>query len=119
MPFSGMAQLPSMLTKGFFARILANVFIWEFLIVPGVFIVLFNDWAIGLSSSVLVFGIALAQLFTKIIALQWIFAFIISGLLFAVSILLAVPNLTPPQLRQVTSDARGNTAERAPLLDPA
>lgn len=103
---------------GILARILANVFIWEFLLVPGLFLILFNDWAIGFSSSVLVFGIGIAQLFTKLIAVQWIFAFVISGLLFLLSVLIAVPTITPSQLKQAREEARGASAERAPLLDP-
>lgn len=105
--------------KGFVARIFANIFIWEFLVVPAVFLVLYNDWAIGLSTAVLVFGIGLSQFFTKLIALQWIFAFVISGLLVVLSILFAFPALTPPQLRKLHEDNRTFTSERAPLLDPS
>lgn len=64
-----------------FGRILANVFIWDFLLVPGVFLLLFNDWAIGFSNAYLMFALAFGQLATKVFALQWIFAFIIAGIL--------------------------------------
>ncbi|VVT45519.1 uncharacterized protein SAPINGB_P000777 [Magnusiomyces paraingens] len=103
--------------RGFFSRIVANIFIWEFLLVPGLFIILFNDWAIGFSSAALVFGIGIAQLFTKIIALQWIFAFIIAGLLFLLSTIIAIPKLTPAAITKLREDTRGN-GERAPLLEP-
>lgn len=103
--------------RGFFSRIVANMFIWEFLVVPGLFLILFKDWAIGFSSSFLVFGIGIAQLFTKLIALQWIFAFTISGALFFLSILIAIPHLTPNTLNQIRVEARGGSSERAPLLE--
>lgn len=77
-------------SSGFFARILANIFIWNFLAVPLLFLVFYNDYAIGFSSSVLLFGLGLGQLFTKAFALQWIFAFTISGLLFFFSIITAL-----------------------------
>lgn len=62
-------------------RIVANVFIWDFLLVPGLFLLIFNDWAIGFSSSYLMFALAFGQLATKVFALQWIFAFVIAGIL--------------------------------------
>lgn len=71
-------------------RIIANVLIWDFLIIPGFFLAVFNDWGVGFSSTLLVFGLALGQLFTKVIAFQWIFAFVISGLLLVLSIVTAV-----------------------------
>lgn len=75
--------------KHFIGRVIANVTIWMFLFVPGFFVVAFNDWAVGLSSSALVFSLGLGQMFTKIFALQWIFAFIISALLLVASVLAA------------------------------
>lgn len=62
-------------------RIVANVFIWDFLLVPGLFLLIFNDWAIGFSTSYLIFALAFGQLATKVFALQWIFAFVIAGIL--------------------------------------
>lgn len=75
--------------KHLIGRIIANVTIWLFLFVPGFFVVAFNDWGVGLSSSALVFSLGVGQLFTKAFALQWIFAFVISGLLLIVSLIAA------------------------------
>lgn len=91
-----------------FGRIVANVLIWDFLLIPGAFIVLFDDWGVGLSSSVLTFGLGWGQLFTKAFALQWIFAFIISGILFLSSVAVAF-----------RGSLRTETAETAPLLSEA
>lgn len=38
-------------------------------------------------------ALALGQFFTKVIALQWIFAFIIMSLLFIVSVLIGIPGI--------------------------
>lgn len=89
-------------------RIFANILIWLFLLVPGFFLVVFNDYGIGISSSWLMFGLGLGQLFTKTFALQWIFAFVISGLLFIGSVVGAVTG-------SVTS--RETTNETAPLMN--
>lgn len=71
--------------SGLAARILANIFIWNFLFVPLLFVVFYKDWAVGLSLSVLMFGLGLGQLLTKVFALQWIFAFVIAALLLVFS----------------------------------
>lgn len=77
-------------------RILANIFIWDFLLIGLGFLYFFNDVTMGLSLAFLVLGMALNQLFLKFIALQWIFGFVISGLLFLFSLLTLFfkPNLT-------------------------
>lgn len=62
-------------------RVLANITIWDFFIIPAIFILLLDDYLVGVDTSVLVFGIALKQLFHKVFALQWIFAFVIFALL--------------------------------------
>ncbi|EMG49512.1 hypothetical protein SBY92_001293 [Candida maltosa Xu316] len=88
-----------------FGRILANIFIWDFLLVPGVFLLLFNDWAIGFSSAYLMFALAFGQLATKVFALQWIFAFVIAGILTVWSF-----------IAMVAGGVRNAGEERAPLL---
>lgn len=90
------------------ARIIANIFIWNFVLVPTFFLAIYRDWSIGLSSSVLVFGIGLAQLFTHVFALQWIFAFVISGLLFLASIAVLSANLNGDKI---------SDGEQAPLIN--
>ncbi|CDK25317.1 unnamed protein product [Kuraishia capsulata CBS 1993] len=94
---------------GLAARILANVLIWDFLLVPFMYLAFYGDWAIGFSSAFLTLGIGLGQFFTKAIALQWIFAFIIAGLVFIASALVAVGSTLTPNARQSSS-------EQAPLL---
>lgn len=69
----------------FVGRIISNVLIWDFLLVPGFYLVVYNDWGVGLSSAWITFAIGLCQFLTKVFALQWIFAFIIAGLLLVAS----------------------------------
>lgn len=72
--------------KNLFARIIANIMIWNMLFIPLMYVSLDSDWMMGLAGSYLLFAIGLGQLFTKLFALQWIFAFIISGLLLVASL---------------------------------
>lgn len=90
-------------------RIVANVLVWLLFFIPASFVVVFNDWGIGITSSVLTFGLGLGQLFTKAFALQWIFGFIISGLLFVLTVIVASGWAIR---RGVTS-----SSESAPLLE--
>lgn len=93
-----------------FGRIIANVLIWDFLLVPLVFIILFNDWGVGLSSTLLMFGLGLGQLLVKVFALQWIFAFVISGILFLFSVIaMATTSFVIVEIE----------TEQAPLIEPA
>ncbi|CUM68032.1 uncharacterized protein PRCAT00005747001 [Priceomyces carsonii] len=94
----------------FVGRVVSNVLIWDFLLVPGFFVLIYNDWGVGLTSSILVFGLALGQLFTKVFALQWIFAFVIAGLLFVFSLVSAVSGSAYAR-RGVTD------VESAPLIE--
>lgn len=86
-------------------RILANVFIWNFLLVPGFFLLVFNDWATGLGFSYLLFALAIGQLENKVFALQWIFAFTIAGTLLVWSVVAAI-----------VGGIRLTAGENAPLL---
>lgn len=74
----------------FFGRVVCNILIWWLLLIPEFFVLIFGDWGLGLAASGLIFGLGLAQLFTKVFALQWIFAFIISGILFASTVVVAI-----------------------------
>lgn len=94
-----------------FARLLSNFLIWDFLIVPFMFLALYKDWGIGLTSSFLTWGIGVAQFFTKVVALQWVFAFIIASLTFLMSLAVLVPRWTP---EAIENESSGN--ETAPLL---
>ncbi|CAK7892517.1 hypothetical protein CAAN1_01S10440 [[Candida] anglica] len=94
----------------FVGRVVANVLIWDFLLVPGFFLFIFNDYGVGFSSTILAFGLGLGQLFTKAFALQWIFAFTIAGLLFVLSTIAAVTG-------GLHTQTRSTDAEAAPLLE--
>jgi hypothetical protein len=72
----------------------------------------------GFALSVLTASIGVKQFFIKIIAFQWIFAFVIMGVLFLATLVIAVPGIFGKEI----SSRRGGQAapadqERAPLLD--
>ncbi|CCH43569.1 putative membrane protein [Wickerhamomyces ciferrii] len=94
------------------ARIVANVFIWDFLLVPSFALIIYRDWAIGLSSAALQLALGLGQLFTKVFALQWIFAFIIAGLLFLFSVA-----VLSAELKEGDRTDNSTDAENAPLVN--
>lgn len=98
---------------GLAARIVANILIWDLLLVPALFMVLFRDYAIGFATSYIMFGLGVGQLFTKVIALQWIFAFTIAGILFVGAVAVA---LTPRPATAVDVEEAPRSDERAPLL---
>lgn len=97
--------------KSLLPRLLANILIWEFFLVPNSLLLLYSDWSIGLATSFLMLGVGFSQMFTKLIALQWIFAFIISGLDFTLSILTMFGAAVSEV--QVTDSTN---SEQAPLL---
>lgn len=99
--------------RGVTARIIANFFIWEFLAAIGLLLLLSGDYILGLASAYLVFAIGVGQLFTKVFALQWIFAFIIASCLFVLSIMVAA---LMPQEHNVDPPRAGTNSEVAPLL---
>lgn len=63
-------------------------------------------------------GLAIGQLATRVVALQWIFAFVIAGCLFILSLIIAAPRLFG-QDRSVRQEGAivSEDRERAPLLD--
>jgi hypothetical protein len=103
--WNGAAMVGSQSLAG---RIVANVFIWNFMLVPTFFLAIYRDWSVGFSSSVLMLALGVGQLLTKVFALQWIFAFVISGYLFLASAAVLGSNLTVVK----TTDA-----ENAPLIN--
>jgi hypothetical protein len=96
------------------ARILANVVIWTWLIYGGFYLVVFKDWMLGFSLSVLTAALGVAQFLTVIVAIQWIFAFTIMAVLFIFSVIIAFPDATGINVGRghVVSEDR----EREPLL---
>lgn len=101
--------------KGFVARLLANLLIWDFLLVPVLFLMLYKDWGVGFSSAFLTWGLGVGQFFTKVIALQWGFAFAIAAIVTVLSVLVAVPSLTPARVELTPQQVQG-AGETAPLL---
>lgn len=87
-------------------RILANIAIWGIVPFAGTFLFGYSDWTVGLATAYLTLGLALGQMWIKAFALQWIFAFVIFGL-----VTLSTLSLGFPAVR-----ARTASGERAPLL---
>jgi len=92
-------------------RILANIFIWSILVYGGFFLVVFKDYTMGFSLSVLMAAIGVGQFFTKVVALQWIFAFTVMGVMFVSTLGVWVPTVSGRFKRAPPPDQ-----ERAPLL---
>lgn len=97
------------------ARIFANIFIWSILAFGMFFIVVYKDYTMGFSLSVLAASIGVAQFTRQIVALQWIFAFVIMAVLFIMTVVVAVPAWTGRDYRW--RKAAEPDAERAPLLN--
>jgi len=98
------------------ARIVANVFIWGWAAFAGFFLLAFRDWTVGLSVSVLTASLGVAQFLTHVVALQWIFAFSIMGLVFLASVGVIVKNPQGPAGHTAPAIAPTDDREREPLL---
>ncbi|KAG9965161.1 DUF1774-domain-containing protein, partial [Aureobasidium melanogenum] len=88
------------------ARILANVMIWSIMGYGFFFLVAYKDYTMALGVS---------QFLTHVIAFQWIFAFVIMGVLFILSVLVSFPGIIgqdPFKRGAVVGEDR----ERQPLL---
>lgn len=94
------------------ARIFGNIFIWAILVYGLFFIVYYKDYTMGFNLSVLSAAIGVSQFFRQVIALQWIFAFIIMAILFVATIVVAVPAATG----RGAKFGSAQDTERAPLL---
>lgn len=92
-------------------RVLANIAIWGIVGFAGFFLFAFNDFYVGFATSFLAAGLGVEQFFTKVIALQWPFAFAVMSICFIGSLLVAIPGILGRNERQV--------GERAPLLENA
>lgn len=86
-------------------RVLANVAIWGIVPFAGTFLFAYEDWTVGLAIAYLTAGLGVGQLFMKMFALQWIFAFTIMSI-----VVLGTLSLIAPM------GGTTNTGERAPLL---
>ena len=119
--------------KGGAARILANVAIWAIFVYGMSFLTTYRvsqigsnpitthtpqDYTMGFALSVLSASLGVQQFLIKAIALQWIFAFVIMGVLFVASLAIAVPGIFGQQVRFRSQEEPAPTdQERAPLLD--
>ncbi|KAL7266876.1 hypothetical protein RUND412_010558 [Rhizina undulata] len=97
-------------------RILANVAIWGILVYALFFLLAFKDYHVGFATAFLTAGLGVGQFFTKVIALQWIFAFTIMAVVFFVTLVVAIPGIIIATTR---ASATGDSRERAPLLEDA
>lgn len=93
-------------TQALPCRILANIAVWGIVPFTGTFLFGYSDWTVGLATSYLTLGLALGQMWEKLFAFQWIFAFVIFGL-----VTLSTLSLGFPAVRTRTA-----SGERAPLL---
>ncbi|CAK7222546.1 hypothetical protein SBRCBS47491_004900 [Sporothrix bragantina] len=94
-------------------RVLANVFVWAILAYGLFYISVYADYTMGFALSVLAAALGTGQFLRQIIALQWIFAFIVMSVLFLATVAVAVPAWSGRQSVIVIS----RDSERAPLLD--
>ncbi|EFY99070.1 DUF1774 domain protein [Metarhizium robertsii] len=98
------------------ARVFGNIFIWAILAYGGFFIVAYKDYTMGFWLSLLAAAIGVAQFERQIIALQWIFAFVIMAVLFLATVTVAVPAWTGRDYLWRREAQPAGEAERAPLL---
>lgn len=91
-------------------RILANVTIWGIAAFAGFFLLGFNDFYVGFATTFLAAGLGVGQFFTKVVALQWPFAFSVMAISFVGSVAVA--------LGVIGRDTQ-QVGERAPLLGEA
>lgn len=100
------------------ARILANIAIWGILVYGLFFLVAYKDYTMGFALSILTASIGVGQFFTKVIAFQWIFAFVIMAVLFLATLAIAVPGIFGKEFSFRREGAVVPAdQERAPLLE--
>jgi len=94
-------------------RILANIAIWSIPLYAGTFLLVFKDYYVGFATAFLAAGLGVGQFFTKVVALQWPFAFAVMAIVFVFSLVVAIPGILG---RDSGAEASGRSGERAPLL---
>ncbi|RDA95142.1 hypothetical protein CP533_1821 [Ophiocordyceps camponoti-saundersi (nom. inval.)] len=97
------------------ARVFGNIFIWSLLGYGSFFIIAYKDYTMGFALSVLAAAIGVAQFERQVVALQWIFAFIIMALLFIMTLVIALPTWAGRDLKWRRTSQTDQ--ERAPLLE--
>lgn len=100
--------------KALVARVFGNVLVWSIL-AYGLFVVAYKDYTMGFALSVLTATLGVAQFERQVVALQWIFAFVIMAVLFVATLVIALPAWTGRDLRWRRIPAADE--ERAPLLN--
>lgn len=98
--------------RNLFPRLVCNLLIWDFLCVPGFFLLAYGDYSIGFAGSWIALALGLGQLLVKVFGLQWIFALIIAAILAFVSFLCLFISPAQIEIREVPDNA-----EHAPLLE--
>ncbi|MCJ1409647.1 hypothetical protein MMC19_003729 [Ptychographa xylographoides] len=102
------------------ARILANIAVWGILGYGLFFLAAFKDYTMGFELSVLAASLGVHQFFIKAIAFQWIFAFVIMGVLFMATLAIAIPGFFGKELSfRREGDIVDADRERQPLLNDA
>jgi Fungal protein of unknown function (DUF1774) len=71
----------------------------------------------GFALSILTAALGVSQFLLKFIALQWIFAFVIMGVLFLCTLVVAIPGIFGKDLTFRREGAASDDRERAPLLE--
>lgn len=99
------------------ARVFANIAVWSFLVFGGFYLTVFKDYTLGFSMSYLSAGLGVYQFKEKVIAFQWIFAFVIMAVLFLSTVVIGVPTLFGRAGVEARAPAGAEDRERQPLLD--
>jgi len=100
------------------ARIVANIFIWTWLGYGIFFLWTFKDYTIGFELVILSIDLAVSQMGTKLFALQWIFAWVIAGVLLLLTLAIAIPGIFGKEFTfRREGDVVSTDRERQPLLD--
>ncbi|KAJ5631603.1 uncharacterized protein N7484_011703 [Penicillium longicatenatum] len=99
-------------------RIVANIFIWAILFVGLFHITLRQDHILGYCLSFLSLSLAIQQFSIKIIALQWIFAFVVFAVFTVVSLYISTTKYTGrDSLFRRVAHPESSDRERQPLLN--
>lgn len=85
------------------------------LVVPSFFLLAYRDYVMGFAFAFLLAGLGTGQFFAKLIALQWIFAYVIMSVVFLLSLATAMRSLVS-KAPAVDVAAPAQDQERAPLL---
>ncbi|KAL5596821.1 hypothetical protein BROUX41_006495 [Berkeleyomyces rouxiae] len=98
-------------------RIMGNIAIWALVPIGMYFLVAFGDYTMGFSLGVLTWALAMGQIMEKLVSLQWVFAFVIMGMLFVASFMVAVPAWTGRRMAWLGSNESADAeGERRPLI---